>query len=191
METVTGYNKQICWPHAQTSRRQALSATVPGQDQFLAHLRLSPTHILCVYTHIQPLQHTQTHPPAFFHNQTCNQFTQLLNRRRWLFDFNQCTRVFKQPDRKTERLLSSQCCRLHIFDKSRHFLSHHSNWKNHPRSTWNTNESNIKKKKKKRSVSGYKLVAVKRLEIILCCRARYLISKNNSICISSGVILNL
>lgn len=70
------------------------------------------------------------------------------------------------------------------FDKLRIFLSHSGNWKNHPLSTWN-------KLIQKKSVWSYKLVAVKTLEIILCCRVHHLISKNNSICISSGVLLTL
>lgn len=51
VETVTGYNKQICWPRAQTSRRQAQS---PPQSQ--AQTKSWPayavpnTHIMCLRT---------------------------------------------------------------------------------------------------------------------------------------------
>lgn len=58
METVTAYNKQICWPHAQTSRRQALSATVPGHDWFLAHPRCPrQTYVFIHKPTISPSKH--------------------------------------------------------------------------------------------------------------------------------------
>lgn len=65
VETVTDYNKQICWPRAQTSRRQAHSATVPGQEQPLDHLRCPPTNRECVYIHVQTHTHMHKGKSAF------------------------------------------------------------------------------------------------------------------------------
>lgn len=66
------------------------------------------------------------------------------------------------------------------FDKSRHFSF-----------PLRYLEKSFYSKNTQISVSGYKLVAVKGSEIILRCGARYLIPKNNSICVSSGVNLHL
>lgn len=42
------------------------------------------SHITCLHTHTA----ASTHTPAFFHNQACNQSTQLFKWRRWQFYFS-------------------------------------------------------------------------------------------------------
>lgn len=76
--------------------------------------------------------------------------------------------------RKSEKPRLSQCRRR--FDKWRRLLSRCSQWKSYPHSAPNTNKSTPSTEKKG---PGYKLVAVRRLEIIPCCSAHYLLHLNS------------
>ena len=95
-------------------------------------------------------------------SRACNQSTQFFTWRRCWSDFNQCLRDFTQPDRKSERLLST---RSHF--KSRCVLSHFGNKKNRPRSINRQFKKNLSLATNYKLSAGGRVVCIYSLKLTL------------------------